>query len=414
VVIFVLFIDHSNLLFMKKLLLFTTLTVFLLACNKKEWTERYDANEFDQVTDLVLPDVMYTYTRNLPKYLQAVGVAPQPVSHLKAALGRVLFYDVNLSADRSVSCGSCHQQAHAFADPAPLSKGIYGRQSLRNSMSLANVASFSAYYGKNASSQQLLWDNRAQNVAQQATMAFLNDHEMGMTLDGVVERVLEKSYYKDLWVGAYGTFEPSANQILECLTEFVGAIGSHNSLLDRSLEMANGNFNFQQDSMIVTQLYYGGSDTTFITFGLPLMSDHQNQGRNIFIQNCSKCHSPILPLQTVQEACNGLDMTYTDQGKGSISGKSTDMGVFKSPSLRNIALTAPYMHDGRFKTLKEVIDFYSTGVKEHPNLHPEMRINGSTKRNFTESQKEALLAFLLTFTDVDIINDPRFSDPFWH
>lgn len=392
------------------------LALLIVSCQKNEFLVREDTNEIaDELVAeqyLNLPPEPFHYGRILPKYLQTIGLQPAAVNDAKATVGQVLFYDKALSKDRQVSCASCHKQTKAFADDVAFSAGINGLRGSRNSMPIANVASFSAHHSPISGSQALLlWDNRAANVAEQAKMAFLNDREMGLTMQEVVQRVKEQPYYKFIWNRAYPGEDVSENHILECLSEFVGAIGSQNSRFDEALEKANGDINFTSSQIIVTQIY-GGTDTTILRTGLPGFSSQENRGRKIFFDNCSKCHSPIRPLQEVLEACNGLDLNYADPGKGKLTGNPADNGVFKAPSLRNIALTAPYMHDGRFKTLAEVVEFYSTGVKNHPNLHPLMLHNGSANLQLTAAAKQDLLSFLHTLTDHSVAGDKRFANPF--
>jgi cytochrome c peroxidase len=181
-------------------------------------------------------------------------------------------------------------------------------------------------------------------------------------------------------------------------------MGSYRSRLDQALTGVNGNLNSPGN---IIQGYYS-SDTIF-----PILSNSENRGRLIFVNNCSKCHSPVRKLQEVNEACNGLEINYADQGKGRITGNPADNGVFKSPSLRNVALTAPYMHDGRFKTLGEVVEFYSSGVKHHANLHPVMFKNdGTYNLNLNAQQKTDLIRFLHTMTDNTLAKDERFANPF--
>lgn len=406
---------------MKKMITFLLIVGFFSAC-QREFVTRDDPNstpkeiaDFEAYLDL--PFVFYDYTRTLPDYLQSVQLQPLPADNGKATLGRVLFYDKNLSKDRSVSCASCHSQALAFSDKKPVSTGIYGLKGTRNSMALANVASFSAHYREiDGMAPLILWDNRAENVAAQATLAFLNDHEMGMTMDGVVDRIIEQPYYAHLWKQVYGNFDVEADQVLACLSEFVGAIGSTDSRFDQFMQQVNGNIGaMDMDSTIsVFDVYSGDSITATITMstGLGGLSPSELRGKQVFIDNCSKCHSPIRTFQEVFEACNGLDMTYTDQGIGALTGNPTQHGVFKSPSLRNIALTAPYMHDGRFKTMMEVVEFYSTGVQPHPNLHPLLIRNGNAGLAMDIGQKIDLVAFLKTLTDNTVATDERFSNPF--
>jgi cytochrome c peroxidase len=199
----------------------------------------------------------------------------------------------------------------------------------------------------------------------------------------------------------------------------VGAISCQNSKLDAALNKVNGDINGTSEEVRFTTVqhaYYGTLDTTgsdTVIVPLQNFTIQELRGRDIFAANCTKCHSPVRSFQEVFEACNGLDINYSDNGKGILTSKASDMGVFKSPSLRNITLSAPYMHDGRFATLEDVIDFYSDGIKPHPNLHPLLiQPNGSTKMDFTAEQKKDLLAFLKTMTASDIAYDIIFTDPF--
>ncbi len=402
---------------MKKAIYLFALTLLAMACGKNDLSVRNDENilpeyiaEFEAYLDL--PPVFADYNRELPAYLKATGMAVKPANNAKATLGRVLFYYKNLSLDRSISCASCHKQNKAFSDDVAFSRGINGLSGARNAMPIANVASFSAHYSEIAGLRPLLlWDSRAANVAEQSKLAFLNDHEMGMNMESVAARIREQSYYPYLWQKVYGHFDVREEEVFECLSEFVGSIGASESRIDKALETVSGNLTFGGlDTVFIGAAYYG--DTTILPFGLPGFSQSENRGRDIFVANCSKCHSPIRAFQEVFEACNGLEMNYADQGRGKITGKPTDNGVFKSPSLRNIALTAPYMHNGRFKTLQEVVDFYSEDVKPHPNLHPQMLHNGERNLHLTTPQKQDLVAFLQTLTDNKIGSDERFSNPF--
>jgi cytochrome c peroxidase len=417
-----------------KSLLFSILFCFLLvACAKNEdyrvnETETDVSEYVDFIKAINLPEFWDTYQAVIPTHLQALGMVVPTISNEKATIGRVLFYDKNLSRDRSVACASCHKQTKAFGDDSQFSVGIDGYKSTRNASSLANVASFAAYYGKwgNGNTPQLLWDNRANNVAEQSLIAFENPHEMDINVDEVVNRVKEQKFYAYMFRKAFNDDPiPTKEKIMDCLNSFVGAIGGANSKLDVGLRSSNSGLTnatidtLTFDTIITnTNAYYSPTDTTITATGLFIpgvagLSREEDAGRVIFITNCTKCHSPLHPLQEVFTANNGLDLDYTDQGIGAITGNPSDMGVFKSPPLRNIALTAPYMHDGRFKNLNQVVEFYSTDVKNHPNLHPLLRRpDGSTKLNLTLTQKINLLKFLETLTDATIETDKRFSNPF--
>jgi cytochrome c peroxidase len=417
---------------MKFFLLSILFCFLLVACSKNEdyrvsETETDVSEYVDFIQKLNLPDIWESYQSVIPRHLIALGMVSPTISTAKATIGRVLFYDKTLSRDRSVSCASCHKQINAFGDASQFSIGIDGHKSTRNSSSLANVANFAAYYGEwgNGKTPQLLWDNRANNISEQSLIAFENPHEMDIKIDEVVNRVKEQKYYAYLFRKTYNNDPiPTKEKIMECLNSFVGAMGGSNSKLDKGLKsltdvsLENESIDVVISDTIITPAYYGPSDTTvspLVVFvpGIPGLDREEDAGRVIFITNCTKCHSPLHPLQEVFAANNGLDLTYSDQGIGAITGNPSDMGVFKSPSLRNIAMTAPYMHDGRFKNLNQVVEFYSTDVKNHPNLHPLLRKpDGSTKLNLTLDQKLNLIKFLETLTDSSIETDKRFSNPF--
>ena len=400
-------------------LIISVLLLLLSACQKNDMRIVHEGAE--DLTDLInmekhLNLTFASYAVQIPTYLQAVGMQAPVLDDKKAALGRVLFYDKTLSRDGSVSCATCHQQAKAFSDVQPFSRGVNGQFSARNSMPLGNTTNFAAHYRAIGSNNvpNLLWDDHTSKLADVARMALTNPLEMGMTMPEVVNRVQENVYYPHIWKQVFGHTKVYEQDILEAIGAFVGAISNTDSKFDRALIESSGQIGEIVTDTIVANIYYGGSDTTIITI-VPLMlfSQSEFRGLGLFVTNCSPCHSPIRPFQEVFVACNGLDMEYTDAGMARVTGNPAHSGVFKSPPLRNIALTAPYMHDGRFKTLQEVVEFYSTGVQEHPNLHPAMRAaDGSIHRNFTEQEKLDLVAFLHTLTDLSIQQDARFSDPF--
>lgn len=403
---------------MKKLFYLLSFVLLLSACSKNaDFLVKEAPNT---AAELIAAETAFkgaplnnNYNRKLPEYLNVLGMMVAQADNQKAGLGRVLFYDKNLSKDRSVSCASCHKQSKAFSDDVAFSLGIEGKRTARNSLPLANVASFSAHYSIiDGKMPLLLWDERSPDVSSQSRQTFANPLEMGMEMADVVNRVKEKDYYPYLWRKLYGNFEPTEEQVLECLQEFVGAMGSHDTKLDIAMEKTQGDLSQTgaDQAILISQAYYGPSDTTILI--LPVLGEAGERGRVIFVNNCTKCHSPIRPFQEVFAACIGLDMEYTDKGLAELTGNSADVGVFKSPSLRNIALTGPYMHDGRFNTLKEVVDFYSDQVKPHPNLHPRMMHDGDQNLHLTATQKQDLIAFLHTLTDTELAFDPRFSNPF--
>lgn len=403
---------------MKKITLLLLLLALLAAACKKDGPAVVQDDATDLLDMLAVSRAFhpldYDYTPVLPNYLRAVGLQPVPIDNAKAALGRVLFYDKSLSRDGSVSCASCHDQKRAFADAQGFSAGVGGQSLERQSLPLGNTASFGAHYRVlNANGMPpFLWDGRATSADEVSLTAITSPHEMNMTLPEILERIRTKSYYRGLWRQAFGHPEPQTPELLQALSAFVNAIGAARSAFDAGMEMNAGDPQGTIDT--VRNLYYGPSTVLPIITPPPGFSLSQFRGMRLFTRHCSACHSPIRPFQEVFEACNGLAIEYKDQGKGKMTGNPKDNGVFKSVSLRNVALTAPYMHDGRFKTLGEVIDFYSTGIQPHPNLHPLLRNTAGGPRhfNFSPQEKQDLLQFLEMLTDHRLLNDVRYTDPF--
>lgn len=307
--------------------------------------------------------------------------AANGVTDSGATLGRVLFYDKRLSLNQTISCASCHQQAHGFSDPARFSTGFNGGHTDRNSMGLAN----SRWYERGA----FFWDERSATLEIQVLEPIQNSVEMGMTLPALVTRLSAEPFYATLFNDAFGSPEVTSGKISRALAQFVRSIISTQTKFDTGVATGFTNFTAQE-----------------------------NQGRQIFngAGNCTACHGSdnFVPGPAINN--NGLENPYTDKGVGAITGRAQDEGLFKVGSLRNIALTAPYMHDGRFATLAEVVEFYNSGVVAHPNLSPPLRAggpNGPPRRlNLTAQEKAALVAFLNTLTDTALSTDTRFSDPF--
>jgi len=329
----------------------------------------------------------------LPAHLLVATIVAQdnepvtnPVTDAGAELGRVLFYDKRLSRNGTVSCASCHQAEHGFSDPLPFSVGFEGGQTGRNSMGLTSAR----YYTPG----RFFWDERSATLEDQVLQPIQDAVEMGMTLDEAVARVAAEPFYATLFIRAYGTAQVTATRLAQALAQFVRSIVSSQSRYDI------------------------GVATNFANF-----TAEEIQGRRIFRgqeggATCNACHGTdnFVPNRTFN---NGLEHPYLDKGVGEVTGRTQDEGHFKAPSLRNIELTAPYMHDGRFATLEQVIDFYSSGVVAHPNLSGPLRTGSPApepvtplRLNLTTAQKAALVAFLKTLTDPSVTTDPRFQDPF--
>lgn len=303
-----------------------------------------------------------------------------PVTNEGATLGRVLFYDKNLSFNNTTSCASCHHQDKAFSDGLAFSSGFEGGLTSRNSMAISNI-----HYNR-----RFFWDTRANFIETQALMPIQDHIEMGMTLSELEIKLSSLSYYENLFIQAFGTSEITSERIALALGQFLKAMRSYRSKYDHGVE--NNFADFTAEEYMGYEMYFSGDF------------------------KCNNCHtSQNFGGTSVQN--NGLDGYFTDLGVAGFTFDETDIGKFKTVSLRNVELTAPYMHDGRFATLEEVIDFYSTGVNAHPNLDERLtttnEIGGPPLQfNFTPEQKAALIAFLKTLTDQEFINDVRYSNPF--
>lgn len=339
----------------------------------------------------------YNYDVSLPNHLLGPGVAGRFVAnHDRATLGRALFYDKDLSKDRSISCASCHDQSLAFSDNKVLSDGVEGRQTARNSQPLGAIVNFAAYYGVNrfgSNAIQFFWDERAGTVMDQCRETFSNPDEMGMTMNQVIDRIKEKEYYPILYKKAFKNRVIDEENTLDALAEFINSMGTFNSNFDQT-------FAKQPSARKVTDDFTG-------------FSDLENKGKKLYQENCASCHGATLSRPAILMAHNGLSIEKGDTGKALHTGKTSDEGLFKVHTLRNVALTAPYMHDGRFATLEDVIDHYNEGITLHPNLSVHLKEGAQPKRmNFTQDDKQAIIAFLHTLTDEGFITNKKFSDPY--
>lgn len=396
---------------MKKITLALSVAAVLLAaaCNNKPDFNYfyYEPEEYALISQyLNLPERPDKYEVTFPEHLSREGLFPRAVNPDKAILGRVLFYDKKLSKDGTVSCASCHKQELAFSDNEALSKGVQERRTARNSIALGSVANFSAYYGTDlngAGAIRFFWDNRAETVAQQSTGSLTNPKEMDMHMSEVVDAVKAQPFYVPLFKKAYGDDIVSENRVTEAISNFVNAMGSYQSKFDVEASKAVSNSGSYYVQSVMEQ--------DFSAF-----TPQENRGKDLYEQNCAGCHSGNIGRPMLYNANNGLDLVTTDdEGVGGITGNAEEKGTFKVPTLRNIALTAPYMHDGRFKTLDEVLEHYSHGIQNHPNLNALLKNGDQPKQmNFSDSDKQSLIAFLNTLTDNHLLTDAQFSDPFKH
>lgn len=300
-------------------------------------------------------------------------------------LGRMLFYEKKLSFDASISCASCHLQEFAFSDTATFSKGVNDLRGGRQAMAVFNMA---------WNSNGFFWDGRAEHLRDQALMPIQDSLEMRETLPSVVAKLEAEQQYRDQFYRAFGSSEINDLKISLALEQFMFSIVSHNSKYDKSL----------RGEATLTASEQRGKDLFFNEYNpaFPAISG----------ADCAHCHSGK-NFENDQYMNNGLDATFADDGREKATNNTADKGKFKVTSLRNIELTPPYMHDGRFKTLEEVVQHYNTGLTQSATLDPALVYplnNGGLLLSNQDVQD--LVAFLKTLTDEDLKTNTAYSSPF--
>ena len=365
-------------------------SLLLLFCKKEKVIQSHSI----WGSEINLPQEPYNYSNpSLPnffanQFIQKSDNTPvdNPTTNWGATLGRVLFYDKKLSVNNTISCSSCHIQKFGFSDTAKLSKGFNGGSTKRHSMGLTNAM---FYFEK-----KFFWDERANTLEDQVLMPIQDPVEMGMQLDSLVQKLKNIDYYPGLFYKAFGSNVIDSTKIARALAQFVRSMVSYRSPFDEGM------------SLVMDRLD-----------DFPNFDSSENRGKRIFFKpatiNCSGCHTTEVFIGDVARN-NGISFTNMDYGVGGISGNTLDNFTFKTPSLKNIALRPPYMHDGRFSSLEQVIDHYSSGITNSTNLDPHFRIAGGGvfQFNFTIQEKIDLIAFLKTLTDKKMIEDEKFSSPF--
>jgi cytochrome c peroxidase len=300
-------------------------------------------------------------------------------------LGRTLFYEKKLSAGNSISCENCHLQNRAFTDGKALSKGADGSLTTRSSMSLANLLWVRNFF----------WDGRSPSLEQQAEFPLTNVHEMGQTLTESVSKLRQTPLYPPLFKAAFGSDTIKAEHILKALAQFERTLISSDSNYDRYLA---GTYKPTAQEMRGMALFQNGPDPQKLIRGA----------------NCEHCHGGVKTFKDLFHN-NGLDSVFTDNGRENFSNHPADKGRFRVPTLRNIMLTAPYMHDGRFQNIEQVLDHYNEHVLESNTLSSFLK-NVSNETNgknlgLTQNEKSDIISFLSMLTDSTFIKNPEFSNP---
>ena len=302
------------------------------------------------------------------------------------ALGRFLFYEERLSGNNTQSCGSCHSQAAAFSDPNQFSTGIDGLQGNRSSMALMNLGWGTSFF----------WDGRSATLEQQILEPVINPIEMHETWPNAVAKLQADEAYRQLFQAAFGGTEIDSVRAAKAIAQFIRTMISGNSRFDQALRF----------EIALTPEEQNGIQLTQLEGGFPPEVPAGQGGADCF--HCHPHGGSLFTDGVIRN--NGLDAVFTDLGLGGVTGLPQDMGKFKTPSLRNVALTAPYMHDGRFQTLDEVIEHYNSGGHASATIDPNMKYT-TGGLSLTPQKKAELLAFLNSLTDLEFVNNPAFSDP---
>jgi cytochrome c peroxidase len=325
----------------------------------------------------------YTYP-DLFRFPAIPSNSLNPVTNEGVILGRHLFYDSILSINLDMSCASCHKQEYAFSDsPHALSNGNKIKTK-RNSMPLFNLIWSPSFF----------WDGRANSIEEQVFHPLNDSNELNVNWEKAINRLKKNKKYRNLFKNAFNNSEIDSTKIALSIAQFLRTIISHESKFDKVLQ---GKEKFTKQELE----------------GFEIAND-QSKG------DCLHCHTTDVAIlgTTFMFSNNGIDkntsfQNYVDNGRGSISKKNEDNGKFKIPSFRNLLFTSPYMHDGRFNTIEEVIDFYSEGVKKSSNIDSKMTHANKGGVKLSKEDKLKLIAFLKTLSDSSFIVNKKFSNPFY-
>lgn len=344
------------------------LFIIFIGCSSKNEEEEY----IPKPTELEIPEILKQ------KLIAPVIPSTNPLTEEGIALGKKLFFDKLLSKNNTQSCASCHNPKKAFTDETRFSDGVDGVFGKRNSMPLYNLAwNFD---------DRFTWDGKELSLERQAFEPVRNLIEMHSIWTEVEKKLQKHPEYPILFKQAFGTSKIDSTLVTKAIAQFERTLISANSKFDKHL------------------------------LGEAQLTPEELNGFNVFMDenkgDCFHCHgSNNNPLWTDNKFHNnGLDNIFTDLGFGKVTGDSNDNGKFKTPSLRNLAFTAPYMHDGRFSTLEEVINHYSEGLKSSSTIDPLMKKLDKGGVQLTEKDKEDLKAFLLSLSDYDFINNTKFQE----
>lgn len=351
-----------HILIMKKINLLLLVTVFLFSCSQSSDLANYEPVPFELELPSNFPEIAYNLENN-------------PLTQAGFELGKDLFYEGKLSLNNSIPCAFCHEQAFAFTHHGHnLSHGVNGGIGFRNAQPIQNLAFQNSF----------MWDGSSSHLDLQPIIPITSELEMGETLSNVISKLQEEPYYQNQFSRAFEDGEINTENMLKALSQFMIAMISSNSKYDKFVR--------NEDNVSLTTL--------------------ESDGLNTFQIKCATCHATdLFTDQSFRN--NGLPINpqLNDKGRFNVLENPDDLYKFKVPSLRNVEVSYPYMHDGRFSTLQAVLNFYDSGMVDNGNVDQLfLRADGSYGITLSDYEKESLIAFLKTLTDNQFLEDERFSE----
>lgn len=342
-------------------LLLLSLSLLFFSCNNDTSDDEYEPITLEKPANF--PAIKFNSEEN-------------PITKSGVELGRMLFYEGDLSSDGTIACAFCHVQENAFTHHGhSLSHGVGGQQGMRNTPPVQNMAFM----------ENIMWEGVLHNLSTMSLAPISNPVEMNGNFNVIVQKLQSstKHNYKAQFNKAFGSNEITANKILLALGQFMATMISSNSKYDKYVRNEGG---------------------------VTLTSD-EAQGLTIFNQKCASCHATdLFTDQSYRNNGLSFNTTLDDNGRERVTLNPNDYMKFRVPSLRNIEVTAPYMHDGRFYTLEAVLNHYTSGMVDYPNLDPIFKQNGNTGIPMTAQEKQLIIAFLKTLTDNEFISNTNFSE----
>ena len=347
---------------MKKINLLLIVMVIIFSCSESSELASYESVSMDLELPSNFPDITYNLENN-------------PITEAGFELGKDLFYEGKLSLNNAIACAFCHEQAFAFTHHGHnLSHGVNGGIGLRNAQPIQNMAFQTSF----------MWDGAASHLDLQPIIPLTSDVEMGESLSNVISKLKAEPYYQNRFSRAFEDGEVNTENMLKALSQFMLMMVSSNSKYDKYVR--------NEDNITLTQL--------------------ESDGLNTFQNKCATCHATdLFTDQSFRNNGLSINPQLNDKGRFDILENVDDLYKFKVPSLRNVEVTYPYMHDGRFATLEVVLDFYDSAVVDNGNVDEVLlRADGSYGITLSDYEKESLITFLKTLTDNEFLEDERFSE----